>query len=610
MLMTWRTLLSRMAGIPFLSPFLTGRSGSGGASMEDASDSSRRVRPEDPEWPTQTDWDALDRQVGGHLLKLSDPLAVCRLDPDGKASRDFFANLRNPYYILDHANLTQSSGWVDAWTSKPSAYAVVPTTAAEVAAAVDFARHHRLRLVVKGAGHSYHGTSNAPDSLLVWTRRLDDITMHDAFVPRGCAGKVSPQPAVSLGAGQIWGHVYNAVTTQGGRFVLGGGCLSVGVAGLVSSGGFGEWSKKYGTAAANLLEAEVVTADGTIRVVNADNDPDLFWALKGGGGGSFGVITRLTLRTHELPEFFGFAAMHVQATSDDAYLRLLEYFIDFYGNNLFNPHWGGQVPFNSDNRFEVLMGFQGLDKEQAEDIWKPFFRLVQASPADYVIKEPLQVKVFVSRTAWDPERLRKESDSTVADPRPNAPIENNTRRSDLNEAGQYFHGFGSAWLPSSLLETDRRKSLATMLFSASRHWTFALHFHKGLAGAEPHVLAAARDTATNPQVLTAFALAITGSEEPAVFPGLLGHSPDVPAARRDAEANARVVAEWLKLAPDAGSYISESDYFLEDWQRAYWGPHYARLADVKKRFDPGDLFMVHHGVGSEAWSADGFTPVE
>ena len=62
-----------------------------------------------------------------------------------------------------------------------------------------------------------------------------------------------------------------------------------------------------------------------------------------------------------------------------------------------------------------------------------------------------------------------------------------------------------------------------------------------------------------------------------------------------------------KLVPDAGSYVSESDYFLEDWQRAFWGPNHARLLAVKERYDPDGLFTVHHGVGSEQWSADGFT---
>jgi FAD/FMN-containing dehydrogenase len=79
----------------------------------------------------------------------------------------------------------------------------------------------------------------------------------------------------------------------------------VGVAGLVQSGGFGSFSKNYGLAAAGLLEVEVVTADGEARIANACTNPDLFWALKGGGGGTFGVVTRLTLRTRELPERFG-----------------------------------------------------------------------------------------------------------------------------------------------------------------------------------------------------------------------------------------------------------------------------------------------------------------
>ena len=109
---------------------------------------------------------------------------------------------------------------------------------------------------------------------------------------------------MSVEPGAIWGHVYNEVTTRGGRYVQGGGCLTVGVVGLVLGGGFGSFSKAHGTAGANLIEAEVVTADGEVRIANACTNPDLFWALKGGGGG-FGIVTRVTLRTHALPEFFG-----------------------------------------------------------------------------------------------------------------------------------------------------------------------------------------------------------------------------------------------------------------------------------------------------------------
>ena len=162
------------------------------------------------------------------------------------------------------------------WTSAPSVYAVAARDAADVAAAVNFARDNKLRLVVKGGAHSYQGTSNAADSLLIWTRKMNKVTLHDSFVGKDCSGKVTPVPAVTAEAGAVWMDLYQAVTTEGGRYVQGGGCTSVGVAGLIQSGGFGSFSKTFGTAASSLLEAEVVTADGIVRTVNACRDADLF----------------------------------------------------------------------------------------------------------------------------------------------------------------------------------------------------------------------------------------------------------------------------------------------------------------------------------------------
>jgi FAD/FMN-containing dehydrogenase len=79
------------------------------------------------------------------------------------------------------------------------------------------------------------------------------------------------------------------------------------------------------------------------------------------------------------------------------------------------------------------------------------------------------------------------------------------------------------------------------------------------------------------------------------------------AAPGDARAIARATAELRKVAPDAGSYVSESNFFNKRWQQDYWGEHYPRLRSVKKKYDPEGLFFVHNGVGSEDWSADGFT---
>lgn len=384
--------------------------------------------------------------------------------------------------------------------------------------------------------------------------------------------------------------------------------MTVGVAGLVSSGGFGSWSKRYGTAAANLLEAEVVTADGQVRVVNACNDPDLFWALKGGGGGSFGVITRLTLRTHDLPDSFGSVNAMVHAHSPAAYRRLIARFVVHCRERLSNSHWGETVRFQDRRMLSVSMVFQGLDQATATTAWKPFLDFVQAAPKDYTIAAPLKVMVIPPRAIWDPEVLRRIPGLVVADNRPGAPVDNIVWAGDAFQASQFIHGYGSAWLPQTLLGPDRQAALADALFAASQQWDFALHFNKGLAGAGPAQIAAARDTATNPQVLDAFALLITGSEgAPPALARLVGRTQDPAPARREAAANRRVMEALYGLVPDAGSYVSESDYFLEDWQRRFWGPNHARLQQVKQRYDPDGLFTVHHGVGSEAWSADGFT---
>ncbi|MDB5731944.1 MAG: FAD-binding oxidoreductase, partial [Variovorax sp.] len=223
-----------------------------------------RVRPGDPAWPSEARWQQLGQAVGGRLVKVRSPLAPCLEAPAEPTCTQLFQGkeLKNPYFLGDEVGLTQTLGWVDAWTSAPSVYAVVARGTDDVVAAVNFARENDLRLVVKGGGHSYQGTSNAPDSLLVWTRQMDGITLHDAFVGTGCAGRAAPQWAVTVGAGAFWEQVYDAVSTRAGGYVQGGGCMTVGVAGLVQSGGFGSFSKAYGLAAASLLEAEVVTADG------------------------------------------------------------------------------------------------------------------------------------------------------------------------------------------------------------------------------------------------------------------------------------------------------------------------------------------------------------
>ncbi len=569
-----------------------------------------RTRPGDAAWPSAERWRTLNDATNGRLIEVHPALAVCRDAPDGQLCNAVFRSLKNPYAGGDDVSLTQTCGWIDAWTAQPSVYAVAAETADDVAAAVNFARDHNLRLVIRGGGHSYLGTSNAPDSLLIWTRRMAEIMPHDAFVPAGCAAVVAPQPAVTVGAGAIWMHVYNEVTTKHGRYVQGGGCGTVGVAGLVQGGGFGSYSKTFGTAGSNLLEAEVVTADGQVRLANACTHPDLFWGLKGGGAGSLGVVTRLTLRTHELPEYVGVVLATIQAASDTVFRRLIGEFVSFCAEHLIDPHWGEIATLRPGNRLVIALEFQGIDRTAAEVIWQPFFRWLGAEPDDFALDQTPRIIAGRAQHRWDPMYLREHAPGAVLfDDRPGAPADNMFWSSNLSEAGHFIHGFESIWLPAALLDPSLQGQLADALCAAARLWSVELHFQKGLAGAPAAARAATADTPMNPAVLDAFALAIIAGEEPPAFPGIPGHEPDLPAARQHAERISKAIAVLAKVAADTGAYVAESSYFQQDWQRAYWGANYQRLLAVKQKYDPAGLFFVRHGVGSEFWSADGFIRV-
>jgi FAD/FMN-containing dehydrogenase len=583
-----RTLLKALVALPLLSRFAT-------FAPKDAA--ARWVRPGEPGWPSPAEWQALSESVGGRLVAVQPPLAACQADASSPACVALSENLSNPYYIDESAGLTQSLGWTDAWTSQPSVYAVLASSSADVAAAVNFAREHRVRLVVKGGGHSYIGASNAADSLLVWTRpNMNSVELLDSFVPQGGAGRAEPETAVSVGAGAIWMDAYNAVTTVGGRYVQGGGCTTVGVPGLAQGGGFGSFSKNFGTSGSNLLEAEIVTADGTVRVVNEFSEPDLFWALKGGGGGTFGVVTRMTLRTHDLPDYLGAAYALITANSNAAYQALVAQMVSFYSDNLFNPHWGEQISFGPGPQIFISMVVQGLDTDQAEAIWAPFFEWVAGQPSDYTISDQA-VGVIPGQDFWNPAVLEQAPGTIILDDLSGAPPYYFYWSSDQGEVAEWWYAYQSTWLSQELLAPQRQAALVDALVEASQTAGVTWHCNKGLAGAPASALARTADTPMNPAVLDAFALAIAADGQQYVYPGIAGHEPDYAKSRAAAKAITAAMAPLKALRGRPASYMWETDYFEEDWQTAFWGDNYARLLRVKQRYDPTGLFIIHHGVG-------------
>ena len=189
-------------------------------------------------------------------------------------------------------------GWNDAvlvWNgmaAKTPALILQATSAHDVAVAVSFAREHGLLLSIKGGGHNIAGTSIAEGGLTLDMSCMRDITVDPnaklAHVGPGCLLKDVDQATQEHGLATVLGFI-----------------SEVGVAGLTLGGGLGYLTRRFGWTVDNLLEVEVVTADGKVRTANRDENADLFWAIRGGGG-NFGVVTRFTFRLHEVgPTVYG-----------------------------------------------------------------------------------------------------------------------------------------------------------------------------------------------------------------------------------------------------------------------------------------------------------------
>jgi hypothetical protein len=321
-------------------------------------------------------------------------------------------------------------------------------------------------------------------------------------------------------------------------------------------------------------------------------------------------VTRLTLRTRELPEYFGIVHGTIRTHSDDAFRRLTTRFLAFYRDQLFNPHWGEQVHFGPKNTLELGMVFQGLNRQEAEATWRPLLDWVAGAPEDFTLDAPVAILDIPARHLWNAAVLTEHAPQLITlDDRPGAPEGNFYWAGDQGQVGQFLQAFHSTWLSASLLDDAERSALADAIYAASRHWRVSLQFNKGLAGAPPAEIEAARDTAINPAALDAFALAIIASNGPPAFPGIQGHEPDLTAAGRNIAVVGRAMAALRAVVDQPASYLAESDFFERDWQDSFWGGNYSRLAAVKERYDPDGLFFVHHGVGSEGWSADGFTRI-
>jgi FAD/FMN-containing dehydrogenase len=177
-------------------------------------------------------------------------------------------------------------------TRRPAAVARC-TRPEDVQACVDLAANARIPLAARSGGHSYAGYSNADGALVVDLNPMSTV-------------RVSPDGTAVVGAGTRLADLYAGMAAAG-RCLPAGSCPSVGVAGLTLGGGIGVLNRKFGLTCDRLVSARIVTADGELRTVSAEQEPELFWALRGGGGGNFGVVTEFTFATVPAPELTVFS---------------------------------------------------------------------------------------------------------------------------------------------------------------------------------------------------------------------------------------------------------------------------------------------------------------
>jgi len=187
------------------------------------------------------------------------------------------------------------------------ALVVRPTGTADVVDAVNFARDHGLLVAVRGGGHSVAGLSSVDGGMLL------DLALMNAV-------DVDPEARLArVQGGALWGDA-DRETQLFGLVAPGGVVSDTGVAGLTLGGGEGWVRRKHGLSCDNVVSAQIVTADGQVRSASASSNPDLYWALRGGGG-NFGVVTSLTFRIHPLGPTVAFAGAFYPAADAPSVLR-------------------------------------------------------------------------------------------------------------------------------------------------------------------------------------------------------------------------------------------------------------------------------------------------
>jgi len=268
-----------------------------------------RTFPGDANWPSASEWKAFNRTVEGRLIANIPMASVCHNSEFGPYNEEECNALRStwgfpethigsissimaPFFSNNTCNLFLPPD-TPCTLGPLVSFAVNATGTSDFQKTIAFARRHNIRLVIRNTGHDYNGKSTGAGALAIWTHHMKSQELVDYKSP-SYTGK-----AVRLGAGVEVFESY-AFAQKHGLVTVGGDCPTVGVSGgyVQGGGGHGPGVSKFGSGADNALEWEVVTGTGEVLIANREQNQDMYWALTGGGGGTYGVVSSLVYKAH------------------------------------------------------------------------------------------------------------------------------------------------------------------------------------------------------------------------------------------------------------------------------------------------------------------------
>jgi hypothetical protein len=438
---------------------------------------------------------------------------------------------------------------------------------------LSFVRKHGIRVSIKNTGHDYFGRSTTANSLAIWTHKMHGLIYHRDFQPQGC--KTFYENIGEIGAG-IQAQDAWRFFERLGMLVTVGAVGSVGLAGgYGQGGGHGPLGPKYGLMVDQAVEFEVVTADGTIRTINECTDPDLFWAMRGGGGGNYAVLTSYKFQLHPAVPInvYSFQAKFPKPKDvlDITESKVHRDIITALARNqtLFSEQGIAGYNFIHKDKIVSLQVMPSADTEAIKTVTSQWHDFLSEYPGLTIGEN--KYYSFKKFSEWHEF----------------------TETPEISRNGPVGLGLmgASRLIPRKLFATDQNveKVVSAVLTAMQFSYTNKAGGSVQLYSTGPVNHPDNSKTGVNPEWRNALWH---------VFMGAAWISSTPPNVRAQIQNTISASVQPLKaLTPGGGCYMNEGDWLEENWQQTFFGDNYDRLLDVKRRYDPTGLFNCWKCVG-------------